>query len=478
MEPPDEVEDDDLEDGPSLLYDTYAYEGGHVEAAAKRMREAVELLNTQGAVVRDLAVLQRMHAYIAQSFHDWVQTPSRNSVGVFELQLEVLANTYVRHIAGPPIQAATDADAKQFIRQAGEAMRSREFARSLADGATADSFLRALVTHVHSICRPEADVEPATLTRALMVGVRFLQWAECVTRLVREPPSTDDDVRAVPRLALVDRMFANPPRTLQSCALAFFTGALLPPYAIGLQMRNGARRATPWADANTELDDRTRQQYNWCRTRYDMRDRRWLTDAELDARAMNGGGEDDPLRHIHAVPVDTIVESRHAAPIELVAQMRHEERRRALELERMEAATDDQKRLYEDCLVLSAWAHALDGALAASGHTGTTEDRMPYCLLQCAAFSWLLGSNQARAAIEHQPYCRTTAGTEYTGPAIHGVRRLPVLVFVTPFFYTVRCSVCRRTSWHTRMPHAIQAWLVCLQQCHRNKDGYGCKIKL
>lgn len=481
----EEEEDDDLEDGPSLLYDTYVYEGAHAEAAAARMRKAVEVLEAQGSVVRDVAVLQGMHAYVAQSFHDWVQTPSRNAVGVVELQLEALANTYVAHLRSAPdaphVAAASDADAGQFIQQAGGAMRDRGFARSLADGAAADAFLRSLCMHVHAICRPDADVAPATLARALMVGVRLVQWAECVTRLVREAPSAvTEDSGNTPLPAAVERTMSNPPRTLVSCALALFVGALLPPYAIGLQMRNGARRATPWADANSELDDRTRQQYNWCRARYDLRDRRWLTDEEAEKRAAGGGADDgnDPLRLIRAVPVDTIVQSQHAAPIELVAQMRHEERRRALELERMEPATDDQKRLYEDCLVLSAWAHAVDGALAAGGHTGTTEDRMPYCLLQCAAFSWLFGSNQARAAIEHQPYCRATAGTEYTGPAVHGVRRLPVLVFVTPFFYTVRCGVCRRTTWHARMAHAVAAWAACLRQCHRNRDGYGCKIGL
>lgn len=478
--PPESDEDSELE-GPSLLYDTYAHDARRTEAAAKRMRAAADLLAAaQGRVVRDRDALQAMHERVARSFPDWIQTPSRNAVGIFELELETLANAYVAHTRRRPDALATDADATQFVDQAGASMHNREFARSLADRERAAALFSTIMERVHALCRPEAAVSQEALCRALMVGVRLVQWCECVASLVREgPPVADTTDAPLPPVALVDRMFRNPPRTLQQCALALFACALLPPYAIGLQMRNGARRATPWADTNTALDERTREQYNWCRTRYDMRGRRWLTDEEVGQRAFNNADDPDadPLRHIHAVPVDTIVKSQHAVPIELVVQMRHEERRRKLELERMEPATEEQKRLYEDCLVLSAWAHALDGALAAEGHTGCTEDRMPYCLLQCAAFSWMFGSNQTRVVLEGAPYCRPTAGTEYDGPA-HGVRRLPVIAFVTPFFYATRCGVCGRTTWHGRAVHAVAAWLECTRRCHRDKDGYGCKIKL
>ena len=78
-------------------------------------------------------------------------------------------------------------------------------------------------------------------------------------------------------------------------------------------------------------------------------------------------------------------------PSSLVVQMRHEERRRKLELERMEPATGRTE----------AAVRGLPGAVGMGAcarrrpsrprDTGCTEDRMPYCLLQCAAFRGCLG---------------------------------------------------------------------------------------
>ena len=251
--PRESDEDSELE-GPSLLYDTYAHDARRTEAAAKRMRAAADLLAAaQGRVVRDRDALQAMRARGAV-LPDWIQTPSRNAVGIFELELETLANACRRtHGAAPTRWRPTRTPRSSMTKQAPR-MHNREFARPRRPRGVPPHCLAPSWSASMRCCRPEAAV------RRRRCAVRswsacVVQWCECVASLVREAHRWPTlRMRPCRPWHWWTACFGNPPRTLQQCALPCLRAHCC--RRTRSASRCGmARGATPWADTNTALDE-------------------------------------------------------------------------------------------------------------------------------------------------------------------------------------------------------------------------------
>lgn len=431
------------------------------------LRAAVEALVAEPART-DHAT--RLFELVARGLEYWVATPTEkgsHALHLHEYALVPLSDAFLRGCAQHGTAVRTVNVTDRVLESEVERMRARArdpaWICDLSSAATLARAAHLVYPTVHAVDAYQRALDPAHVFRYMCAAVHFIAWttAVCAIRVRTGPPEPSLAGADMPKMPRIAALLRAPPSKLPMYANNLFVDVCMPPDTIPT-----FRRCNDVADfdivqlANQPgvLTRVEKEQIAYCQERFDGA--HWVTDADVAARR-----NAEAVEAVQYADPASVIANRASVPIDFIARLARARIDAASERNETRLPTDAQRAFYEDCYEFAAWGMVLDACFVDGMHAVAPGLQLPYAFSLLLARPCQIGLADGDAILS----CAPLPG---------GLRRLPSITVLCASLYACFCSVCKRSTLHTRATPALARWAQCLADCHKHQDVYGIPIKL